>query len=81
MSLISGNHSTIREDWQSVEKIRQSVGSSQVSFSLTEQRKGWSLMIFCAECARSMRAIKGRLGHSLKRGLEKIERRFDESMW
>jgi len=38
--------------------------------------------LLCRMCSFDARnTIKGRLGHSLKRGLEKIERRFDESMW
>jgi hypothetical protein len=38
-------------------------GSGQVPFLLAERAR--------SECARSMRAVKGSLGHSLWRGVEK----------
>ena len=34
-------------------------GSGQVPFLLAEQRRGWSLMIFCARATRGLRKVGG----------------------
>ena len=39
--------------------VKQRWGSGQVPFLLAEQRKGWSLMIFCARATRGLGKMGG----------------------
>ncbi len=39
--------------------LKKGAGSGQVPFLLAEQRRGWSLMIFCARATRGLRMTRG----------------------
>ena len=51
--------------WQMISRSRETSGfrmmggSGQVPFLLAEQRRGWSLMIFCAHATRGFRRMRG----------------------
>jgi hypothetical protein len=39
--------------------LKKGAGSGQVLFLLAEQKRGWSLMIFCARATRGLRMTRG----------------------